>query len=171
MIEEVLAVFTPRLVEEFLAVGGTQSWALDRRHAKRCRYAIMCRNAYTEGDGKERHGTAFMIGRIADIVPSTDTERRWLVTFDQYARIDVPDAWKKWRNPVRYTTLKELGVRLEDVKFKPMPPIDDEGKATHGETPKRENGSSLPLTITEAKRGLAKTYGVVPASIEITIRG
>ncbi len=99
-----------------------------------------------------------MIGRIANIVPSIDTEHRWLITFDQYARIDVPDAWKKWRNPVRYTNLEELGVNLEHVKFQPMPPVDDKVAARHGEPQKRNNGSWLPLTsaLTITHAGMAK---------------
>jgi hypothetical protein len=106
-------VFTAKSVEACLEVGGTQSWKLDRGHAKRCRYAILCRNAYTDwGDGKEPHGTAFMIGQIADVVPTAENDGRWLVTFDRYARIDLPNIWKGWRNPVRYTTFEKLGVRM-----------------------------------------------------------
>lgn len=172
MNEEVLAVFTAQSVERCLKNGGTQSWKLDRGHAKRCRYVILCRNAYTNwGDGKEPHGTAFMIGRIADVVPSRDNKDRWLVTFDQYARIDLPNIWKGWRNPIRYTTFEELGVSLEGIQFQPMPHVDDNPKAEHDAFSHREDGSQLHLTIAEAKQELAKTFGVSPDAIEITIRG
>lgn len=171
MPEEVLAVFTAKSVEACLAVGGTQSWKLDRGHAKRCHYAILCRNAYTDwGDGKEPHGTAFMIGQIADVVPSAD-DGRWLVTFDRYARIDLPNIWKGWRNPVRYTTFEELGVSLDGVQFQPMPPLDDNPKAKQGASSHPEDDSQFRLTIAAAKQGLAKTFGVSPDAIEITIRG
>jgi len=172
MPEEVLAVFTARSVEACLGVGGTQSWKLDRGHAKRCRYAVLCRNAYTDwGDGKESHGTAFMIGQIADVVPSAEDDGRWLVTFDQYARIDLPDIWKGWRNPVRYTTFEELGVSLEGIQFQPMPPVDNNPEAKHGASSHGEDDSQFRLSIAEAKQGLAKTFGVSPDVIEITIRG
>ena len=172
MNEEVLTVFTAQSVERCLKVGGTQSWKLDRGHAKRCRYAILCRNAYTNwGDGKEPHGTAFMIGRIADVVPSSDNKDRWLVTFDQYARIDLPNIWKGWRNPVRYTTFEELGVSLEGIQFQPMPPVEDNPKAEHVASSHRKDGSQPHLTIAGAKQELARTYGVSPDAIEITIRG
>lgn len=172
MTEEVLAVFTSKSVEAILEVGGTQSWKLDRGHAKRCCYAVLCRNAYTDwGDGKEPHGTAFMIGLIADVVPTAENDGRWLVTFDQYARIDLPNVWKGWRNPVRYTTLEELGVKLEDIQFQLMPPIDANAKATHDTFSHLENDNEFRLTISEAKLGLAKTFGVSPDAIEITIRG
>ena len=172
MTEEVLVVFTAKSVEAILGVGGTQSWKLDRGHATRCRYVVLCRNAYTDwGDGKELHGTAFMIGRIADVVPTVENDDRWLVAFDQYARGDVPNIWKGWRNPVRYTTLEELGVSLEGIQFQPMPPIDDNAKVQHTTFSHLENGSEFRLTIAEAKQGLAKTFGVSPDAIEITIRG
>jgi hypothetical protein len=172
MTEEALVVFTAKSVEAILEVGGTQSWKLDRGHAKRCRYAILCRNAYTDwGDGKEPHGAAFMIGRIADVVPTAENDGRWVVTFDQYARIDLPNIWKGWRNPVRYSTLKDLGVSLEGIQFQPMPLIDDDAKAKQDTFPHPENGSEARLTIAEAKQGLAKTFGVLPDAIEITIRG
>jgi len=172
MTEEVLAVFTAKSVEACLEVGGTQSWKLDRGHAKRCRYAILCRNAYTDwGDGKEPHGTAFMIGQIADVVPSTVEDGRWLVTFDQYARIDLANIWKGWRNPVRYTTFEKLGVSLEGIQFQSMPLVEDNPEAKHGASSHREDGSQFRLTIAEAKQGLAKTFGVSPDVIEITIRG
>jgi hypothetical protein len=172
MTQEALVVFTAKSVEAILEVGGTQSWKLDRGHAKRCHYAILCRNAYTDwGDGKEPHGTAFMIGRIADVVPTAENDGRWLVTFDEYARIDLPNVWKGWRNPVRYSTLEELGVSLEGIQFQPMPPIDDNEKVKHDPLSHPENGSEFHLTIAEAKQGLAKTFGVAPDAIEITIRG
>lgn len=171
MSEEVLVVFTAKSVEAILEAGGTQSWKLDRGHAKRCRHAILCRNAYTDwGDGKEPHGTAFMIGLIADVVPSAD-DGRWLVTFDQYARIDLPNIWKGWRNPIRYTTFEELGVSLEAVQFQPMPPANDNPKAKHDASLHPEDGSRFRLTIAQAKQGLATTFGVSPDTIEITIRG
>ena len=35
----------------------------------------------------------------------------------------------------------------------------------------QRNGAEQPLTIAEAKKGLAQTFGVSPDAIEITIRG
>jgi len=66
---------------------------------------------------RELHGTAFMIGRISDVVPSTETEGRWLVKFDEYARLDIPSFWQGWRNPVRYTTLEELSFFAQRCGF------------------------------------------------------
>jgi hypothetical protein len=117
-----MAIFTAKSVDSIPKTHGTQSWVLDRLHAKRCRYAVLCRNAHTDwGDGKERHGTAFRVDRIEDVVRSTDTPGRWLVTCDEYALIDQPGAWKGWRNPIRYTAPEELGIDLSELSFKPVP--------------------------------------------------
>ena len=128
---------------------------------------MLCRNLHTDwGDGNEPHRTAFMIGRIAGLVPSTETPNRWLITFDQYGIIDKPEAWGKWRNPIHYTTLEALGIRLEDVKFKPMP-----RKIEKTESVAPSNGTAAKMDIPAAKKALAAYYGVRPEAIEITIRG
>jgi hypothetical protein len=64
---------------------------------------------------------------------------------------------------VSYKTLKELGIDLRGLKFKPMP--TPAPSARWGQT------SNAPITIADAKRALAATFGVSPDDIEITIRG
>ena len=168
--DKVLAVLTAKSVATCLKVGGTQSWALDPYHAKRCRFAVLCRNLHADwGDGLEPHRTAFMIGRISGVEPSTEgSEGRWLVKFEEYAIVDIPEAWKGWRNPVRYTTFNELGItrkELEAADFKEMPTREPERLTASAAQP---NGK---MTIAEAKTALAENYGVKPECIEITIRG
>lgn len=163
-----MVIFTAKSVETCLEVGGSQSWVLNRANAKHYKYAILCRNAHTNwGDGKEPHGTAFMIGHISDVVPSTETAGRWLVKFDEYARLDIPDFWQGWRNPVRYTTFEELSFSLNDITFEQMPAVIEEPNKTvclNMETPDR-------LTIADAKKALAATFGVKPEAVEIIIHG
>jgi hypothetical protein len=108
-----------------------------------------------------------MIGRISSVVPSTEIPGRWIPTFDEYAVIDKPEAWKGWRNPVRYTTLTKLGISLAEIKFRPMPRKAKESDATSSsktETPTK-------IDIATAKKALAAYYGVSPEDVEITIRG
>jgi hypothetical protein len=170
MIDEAVAVLTYKSVETCLDVGGTQSWALDRAHAMQCRYAVLCRNGrHPDVEDTKPHRVAFMVGKIGDVVPSTDHNGRWLITFSEYAEIDVPNVWKGGRNPVSYTTLEALGISLDGVKFKPMPERDKERPQ-----PSREASATSPpsmLTIAEAKKALAATFGVKPDAVEITIRG
>lgn len=173
MADEVMVRFTAKSVETCLAERGTQSLVLNRTHAKRCKYAILCRNAHTDwGDGKEPHRTAFMIGRISDVVPSTEPnhqppEKRWLVKFDEYARLDIPDFWRGWRNPVRYTTVEELPFSLSDVDFKPMPELTEQPEKAVSPPAKAPSR----VTIADAKIALAATFGVEPEAVEIIIHG
>ena len=169
MDEDTMVIFTAKSIENCLRLGGSQSWVLDRVNAKRCKYAVLCRNAHNKrfGEGKEPHGTAFLIGHISDVVPSTELNGRWLVKFDQYARLNIPNFWRGWRNPIRYTTLKELSLSLDDMHFDPMPEIAAEPE---GAAPIQANVSG-GMTIAEAKKGLAITFGVEPEAVEIIIHG
>ena len=135
----------------------------------RCRYAVLCRNAkHPDVEGTEPHGSAFMIGRRADVVPSTQREGRWLITFSEYAVISVPDVWKGWRSPVRYGSFDDFGIDLNGIEFQPMPPTSEAPPRT-GSRP--SNPPVAMLTIDEAKKALAATFGVKPEAVEITIRG
>lgn len=162
MSDNVLSVLTFKSVETLLAVGGTQSWALDRNRAKACKYAVVCRNGnHPDVEGTEAHGSAFMVGRISDVVPSTESPGRWLVLFSEYALCNVGDQWSG-RNPVRFWTTDDYNglIDFEALDFQPMPPPVQE-----------ENPAPKGLTIAEAKAGLSLTFGVDPSAVEITIRG
>src|ERR1035441_8025593 len=95
---------------------------------------------------------------------------RWLVEFSEFARIDCPGLWDHRRNPVRYTTLKELGINPSALKWEPMPKPVLAKQLAGKDTDTRKTGVR-PLTMAEAKMGLALTFKVPPEAIEITIRG
>ncbi|MFJ9365843.1 hypothetical protein ACIRRA_15700 [Nocardia sp. NPDC101769] len=42
---------------------------------------------------------------------------RWMVEIGEYARIDYQHLWGWPAEPVRYTSLKELGISLDDPKL------------------------------------------------------
>jgi hypothetical protein len=166
MTDNVLQVFTYKSVETMLEVGGTQSWALDRNRAKGCKYVVMCRNAHhPDVEGPEAHHSAFMVGKITDVVPATEDPGRWLVLFDEYSVINVGDQWEG-RNPVRFYTTDEYegDIDFDTLKWTPMPERSAQPAKV---TPKPKTA----LTIAEAKAGLAQTFGVDPSAIEIMIRG
>lgn len=167
MENDVVALFTTKSVQACLDVGGTQSWALNPDNAKKCRYAVLCRNPAADWGGKELRRAAFMIGRISPVVPSTEKVGRWMLTFDEYAIIEKADVWKDWRNPVRYTTLAELGISLAEIKFRPMPKKTMEAEAISIS----KTGTASKIDIDTARRGIAAYYNVSPEAVEITIRG
>jgi len=174
----VIVVFTAKSVERLLAEGGTSSWSLDRNNARQREFAVCTRNThadFTQGDGfpegHEPHGSAFLVGRISDVVPSPDYEGRWLIKFGEYAQITLPEVWKGWRNPVRYTSMEELGIDPAALHFKPMPRITEGQHPNEKQVMLAEKQKSNGLTIPEAKKGLALTLGVSPDAIEIIIKG
>lgn len=166
----VIAVFTGKSLDHILQDGGSQSWVVDRRKAKHYEYLVCCRSGVDWVEGPEPHGSAFLVGRISDVVPSTETPGRSLIKISAFARVDVGYAWRGWRNPVRYTNFEELGIEPEKLTFEPMPG----GNAAEPVIAKARvepEGWVAPLTIAEAKRGLARSFGVAEDAIEITIRG
>ncbi|WP_421738361.1 hypothetical protein [Caulobacter sp.] len=150
---DVISVLTYKSKESILAAGGTQSWILDRTRAARCDYVVICRNAQTRTpEGPEPHGSAFLVGKIKDIVPSTETQGRWLIQMSDYAEVAVENQWAG-RNPVGY---------WKDESFSE---IDFKGLTYRPVRPGRRG-----LTIAEAKAGLAEGFGVPESAIEIVIR-
>ncbi|MGI8839214.1 MAG: hypothetical protein ACR2F8_00255 [Caulobacteraceae bacterium] len=91
-----------------------------------------------------------------------------MIQFSEYAVANVRDVWKGDHNPVRYRTLDELGFDPADLAWKPMPlPPKKEEVAFLA----RASTTVRPLTINEAKKGLALAFGVQPEAVEVTIRG
>jgi hypothetical protein len=170
-----IVVFTGRSTERMLSEGGSSAWALDPRHARRCEYVVCARNSRAEftKPGPEDHGSAFLVARIKDIVPAHEPKEpgRFLIAFSEHAHIDIPKAWKGWRNPVRYTNLEEIGddgIDPATLEWKPMP---EAGRPVQPTEPATSGNGLRPLTIAEAKRGLAEAFGVSVDAVEITIRG
>lgn len=175
----VILVFTAKDKDLILSRGGTDEWALNKSIAKDCEYVVCTRN--TKADvlehpelvsGPEAHGSAFLVGRIADVVKVNhwNGRDRYRIVFDAYAEANFPDVWKGWRNPVKYVTPDELGFNIASLEFHPLDQTALEESALPGHSVP-EPAEAKPLTIAQAKQGLALTFGIDPSSIEITIRG
>lgn len=183
-------VFTFKSIERLMREGGTSSWHLNRNNAKHCAYAVCTRNTKREDEAAdlledpaqlddapktEAHRSAFLVGKISNIVlcprHGSATPPRYLLQFSEYARVNVPDAWKGDRNPVKYGTLKALGIDPSTLKWEPMPASRASAPAPPSASEKATGNTPGPLTMAEAKKGLALTFGVSPEAVEITIRG
>lgn len=157
-------------VDRILHEGGTSSWRLDRNHARKCVYAVCTRNANADWvEGQEDHHSAFLVGKVRDVVLSPEHEGRYLIEFSEYARVNIADVWKGDRNPVKYAAIEDLGIDPSKLKWEPMP-VRAEVAARASREGKKANGIG-GLTMAEAKKGLALTFGVSPDAIEITVRG
>ena len=80
----------------------------------------------------------------------------------------IPEKWGEWRNPVKYTTLEELGIDPKKLEIQA-----NAGSARRflEPPPPPDRSKTGALTIAEAKAGLALQFGVPPEAIEILIKG
>jgi hypothetical protein len=84
--------------------------------------------------------------------------------------VNIPNTWKGDRNPVKYATLEELGIDPSKLKWEAMPEVSDKTEERL-EVVNGKSNSVRALTMSDAKKGLALTFGVAPEAVEITIRG
>ncbi len=173
--EDAIVVFTARSPERIVREGGSQSWVLNAARAKNCQWLVCTQNRHNPdhefSDATEAHGAGFLVGKVSGIRPSQEpgSEDRWLVAISQFARIDMPDLWDHGRNPVRYTSLAELGIDPSTLKWEETPKADAPSPSPTKALDAAPLGANL--TIAEAKKALAATFGVAPEAVEITIRG
>ncbi len=172
--KDAIVVFTARSPERITREGGSQAWVLNPARAKQCTWLVCTQNRHNPdhefSDATEPHGSAFLLCRISGIRRSEEDvrERRWLITISEFARINYPDVWDHQRNPVRYASLEELGISLDGLNFQTLPSLRDGGMKIE---PRQPESRPVALTIPEAKKALAQTFGVKPEAIEIMIRG
>jgi hypothetical protein len=165
MLHPAIAVFTGQSIDQILQDGGSSPWLLNRHHAKRQIYIVCVRNTkYADFPGPEPHKQAFLIGKIKGLRPigRAGAFQRWFIEISEYARVSYPNAWDG-RNPVRYTTLEEMGIDPSELTFTLL-------EATPQILSERDNPGIQPLTIEQAKQGLSAHFGVAPDAIEIILR-
>ncbi len=173
---DALLVFTIEPPDLILKEGATQYWKLRDWRARECQF-IVCVQNQNAGDKDwckptEPHKTAFIIGHIADVVPS-EIAGRFKVKLRDFCRINVPDVWRGWRFPVRYTTLADVGIDPADLVFEPIPPPDPPPEAARARLNEEDHSWEAevrPLSLAQVKQGLAATLGVRVDAIEITIK-
>jgi len=168
---DAIIVLTAARREEILANRGSGDWVLNPDKASQCRYLICCRKSRWDNraDGIPAR-SAFLIGTIKSLVraeglPNARQQHRYRIEISDYALIDYADIWRPdWRNPVAYGSLAAFKIAPGALT-----PIES---APAGANPPVTNPAAAPkMTIAEAKRALAETFGVKPEDIEINIRG
>jgi hypothetical protein len=155
--ENLVKVFTGKGLQTMFEEGGTGHWKASSDRISRCKYVVCVRNIYAEWSEHDLpHSTAFVIGRNLSIIEAED---RNIIGFNEYAKINIPDAWDGNRNPVTYTDVDSLGLDLEKLDWQKFPTDQV-----------RPEDRVKPLTIAEAKNGLAKGLGINLENIEIIIK-
>jgi hypothetical protein len=165
-----IVLFTSETVETILSQGGTDGWVLSPKKAGTRKFVVCCRKpAWNNKKEGIAHRAAFLIGLISGLRKKPDSENdrgqpRFLIELSEYATLKGSQVWdKESRNPVAYKTLEELGMDLRGLKFIPMP--------VPAASAKPGSASGAPMTIADAKKALAATFGISPDDVEITIRG
>lgn len=172
-----VVVMTARGPDRIIQEGGSQAWVLNPKNAMKHRYLVTVQNRHNGqwGGATEPHGTAFLIGKISDVVPSPEpkSKGRYLVKISDYARIDVQCKWRG-SNPVRYLNIKdEFGIDPDSLEFFPVPTPGDTHFAEIEDAPHEdyvESSEVIMLTLAQAKAGLAANFGINVDQIEIIIK-
>jgi len=173
-----ITVLTVRGITEILNTGGSQAWRLDASHAAKYQYLVCVQNSKKEwGTQEAKHHHAFMVGRISGIGRAPEyTKNRWVINIDSYAEIDIPNQWDGNRNPVSYRSLEEMGIDVTRLDFKPVPKTShlvlNTGQSDEGYDEYEEQTHKIkPLTLKDAKAGLALHFDVSENDIQIIIKG
>lgn len=89
----------------------------------KCQYLVCTQNRHRHGGTPEApHGAAFLVGKVSGVEPAEPRNGpRWLVRISEYAEIEMPEVWDGSRNPVRYTTLQNVGIDPATLDFQPVP--------------------------------------------------
>jgi hypothetical protein len=122
-----IVTFTARPLRWILADQGSRDWRLNAGRARQCKFLVCTQNRHNAEFGAPTapHGSAFLIGRISDVVVSPERHDRWLIKISEYLECNLPNIWGRsghLRYPVWYTTLEELGIDLSALgPFHPLP--------------------------------------------------
>lgn len=122
--DDTLLIFTGYTYEQLRIEGESRAWRLSPENARNCTYAVMCFNArgehFRDGKSSVEHGSGFLVGRIAGIVPSRDDEGRWIVRFSEVAEISLERLWPGHQSPFTYTSIHSLGIDPGSLNFQPV---------------------------------------------------
>jgi hypothetical protein len=123
MEEQCLAVFTTETPVRILRQGGTRGWRVNPDRASTVPF-LVCVHNHAQPAGRvpgsvPLHRGAFLVARINGVVPAAGDNRphRWKICISAFYRLNVPDAWRRWPNPVKYTSLEKLGIDFATIDF------------------------------------------------------
>jgi hypothetical protein len=148
-----------------LAEGGTGNWAGNGERLKHAKWVVATRNGnsgWTQGD--EAHGSAFLVGRVSGVKPAPAPEQeRFVITFDRYAEVSIPNAWTNNRNPIAYTNLGQLNIDPEKLDWKVF-------SIQQANTHFLEAGpTTAGAVIDQARSMIAGALSISPESVKITV--
>jgi hypothetical protein len=160
---DTVMVFTSKSFKTMTIEGGSGNWAANKSRIGHVKWLVATRNhKSTWTQGEEDHGSAFLIGRVTGVKPApVPEEGRFIVVFDRYAEINIPDAWTNNRNPVAYTSLDTLGIDPDKLKWRDFKAVCDPSEAP---------ALSAPATVVDQARAMiANALSISPDAVKITV--
>jgi hypothetical protein len=123
MDDRCLAVFTTETPVRILREGGSRGWRVNPARARTIPY-LVCVHNHANPAGQvpgstQVHRAVFLVARIGGVVPAAGDNRphRWKICISGFVRHSVPDVWRGWPNPVKYTSLDQLGIVVGELDF------------------------------------------------------
>lgn len=171
-----VVVFTGKDLNIMRTEGGSGYWHAKTDRLNDAEYLIAVRNRRETWAVKDlEHGTAFLIAKITGCFKNPDYDDRKVITFDEYAEIHSPGAWKVLtdgqRYPVAYLKAEEAFLRigitpeqLEWKKFHPSSPLDP------NLAEEKKEQLSLNEAIERAKHAISNATGIDSSAITISIK-
>jgi len=156
-------IFTKETKNKIISQGGVIVNTLDRKRMRNVRYVICVQNDLScSGEIPERNGAIFFIGIVSHVseYEKDESHNLYFIHIESYALLENRMSDLNWKNPVRYAADTETGINISKIVFFDMP------KSEEQKTPER---IIKPLTIREAKEGIAKKLGISIDSIKIII--
>lgn len=158
-------VFTKEPLEKVFENGGSGNWSANASKVASCQYVVLVKSDTSSKEFPANDipaGSAFLIGKVIGTKESGEA-KRLIIQFSEYAEINLPGAWTGNRNPVAYLNIADLEKEHQDFSLAELA-----WQAFPTEKVK-EVDTVRPLTIAEAKLGLAKRLEIDPSQIEIRI--
>lgn len=176
-----VVVFTGKDLNIMRTEGGSGYWHARTDRLNDADYLIAVRNRRETWAVKDlEHGTAFLIAKITGCFKSPDYDDRNVITFDEYAEIHTPKAWKMLtdgqRYPVAYLSAQEaflrIGVTPEQLEWKKFHPSSPSVPNTviPGLAEEKTEKLSLNEAIERAKKDISNATGIDSSAITISIK-
>jgi hypothetical protein len=166
---DTIMILTVESFETIRQQGGSQYWRINTARAREHTYLLAVQNRkkatyerenwdFATGDAPQ--GSGFLLGKIIDVVPTDDPNRRRIVV-SEIAHIDLPDIWPGQRSPILYRDLAAFGIDLDKLTWLPVAPV----AATTVDEAAKPN-----FDIEIVKANIAAAYHVPSVNVTITIR-
>ena len=188
---ESIIVFTHRTREFLTKLNGSTSWSLSPTRAIKCDYLVCSRNAKSPLAVEDfAHGSAFLVAKVSNVTQSINLPRdeaRYMIEFQEFAEVELPNFWKGWRSPVIYKKTGDLGIDFASLNWLPVPERDHQfiedyfskensfyestETTSHHSRERRLLKRQKGLSIKAAKQELSLFYDVPETDIDIIIRG